>query len=77
MAEVREAFTACVSDRNQDVSDTLKRGALMLMSSLLSISFRLNNFAIVQSYVTMIEVSATTVTAHCTISNAFLCREIA
>eukprot|EP00035_Acanthoeca_spectabilis_P031708 m.15410 g.15410 ORF g.15410 m.15410 type:complete len:401 (+) comp4907_c0_seq1:41-1243(+) len=55
MAEVREAFTACVSDRNQDVSDTLKRGALMLISSLLSISFRLNNFAIVQSYVTMIE----------------------
>jgi hypothetical protein len=56
MAEVREAFTNCLSDRNQDVTNTLKRGGLMLMSNLLSISFRLNNFAIVQSYIKMIEV---------------------
>jgi hypothetical protein len=40
LAEVREAFTVCLSDREQDPRQTLMRGVLMLMSNLLSISFR-------------------------------------
>jgi len=55
MDDVRDAFSACVSDRNADVKESLKRASLMLMSNLLSITFRLNNVATVQTYIKMIQ----------------------